>query len=72
MINLWIEHLAEQETPLFDYLYQHHEHEVLSNLRQILRNHLKKPEHVGNRKKLFQTLRAIDKQAELPNPMTLF
>ena len=72
VINLWIEHLAEQETPLFDYLYQHHEHEVLSNLRQILRNHLKKPEHVGNRKKLFQTLRAIDKQAELPNPITLF
>ncbi len=71
IINLWITHLTEHETPLFDYLYQHHGHEVLSNLRQILRNHRKKPEHTGNRKKLFQTLRDLDKQMELPNPITL-
>lgn len=71
VINLWIEHLATHETLLFDYLYQHHEHEVLSSLRQTLRNHRKKPEHVGNRKKLFQALRDIDKHVELPNPITL-
>lgn len=71
VINLWIEHLAEHETPLFDYLYQHHEHEVLSTLRQVLRNHRKKPEHAGNRKKLFQSLRELDNKSELPNPMTL-
>ena len=71
VINLWIEHMAEQETTLFDYLYQHHEHDVLSKLRQTLRNHRKKPEHAGNRKKLFQALREIDKQTELPNPLTL-
>jgi len=71
VINLWIEHFIDHETQLFDYLYQHHEHETLSNLRQVLRNQRKKPEHAGNRKKLFQTLRDIDKQTELPNPMTL-
>ena len=71
VINLWIEHLATHETALFDYLYQHHDHEVLSNLRQIMRNHRKKPEHAGNRKKLFQALRDIDQLTELPNPITL-
>lgn len=71
VINLWIEHLAEHEAALFDYLYQHHEHEVLSQLRQTWRNHHKKPAHTGHRKKLFQALRDLDKQAELPNPITL-
>jgi hypothetical protein len=63
--------LIEHETALFDHLYQHHEHELLSQLRQNLRNHHKKPDHAGNRKKLFQALRDIDKQVELPNPITL-
>ncbi len=71
VINLWIEHFATNETVLFDHLYQFHDHEVLSNLRQVLRNHRKKTEHVGNRKKLFQALRQIDKQNELPNPIIL-
>ena len=71
VINLWIEQFATHETTLFDHLYQFHEHEILSNLRQVLRNHRKKPAHVGNRKKLFQTLRDIDKETELPNPLTL-
>ncbi len=71
IINLWIEQLAEHEKTLFDYLYQHHEHETLSNLRQTLRNHRKKPDLSANRKKLFQCLRNIDNQVELPNPMTL-
>ncbi len=71
IISLWIEHLSTQEKPLFDFLYQHHEHEVLSQLRQVLRNHLKKPELAANRKKLFQALRALDNQTELPNPLTL-
>lgn len=71
IINLWIENLVEHETPLFDHLYQHHEHEILSSLRQTLRNHHKKPEHAGNRKKLFQALRELDQKNELPNPLTL-
>ncbi len=71
VINLWIEQLPEHETALFDYLYQHQDHEVLSSLRQTLRNHRKKPEDANSRKKLFQALRSIDQQHELPNPLTL-
>ncbi len=71
VITLWIEHFAEHEKSLFDYLYQLHDNEQLSSLRQTLRNHRKKPDHAGNRKKLFQALRKLDQQTELPNPLTL-
>ncbi|MGJ8664029.1 MAG: ribosome biogenesis factor YjgA [Marinicella sp.] len=71
VINLWVEHLATHEKELFEYLYQYHEHDVLSQLRQTLRNHRKKPDHVINRKKLFQALRSLDKSEVLPNPLTI-
>jgi|GEM_PF-851630 len=71
VINLWIEHLAAHETVLLNHLYQHHEQDVLAQLRQAWRNHQKKPEHPAPRKKLFQTLRSMDKVTELPNPLTL-
>ena len=71
VINLWIENLGTHEKKLFDYLYQNHDHEVLSNLRQACRNHLKKPDHATNRKKLFKALRLMDQQQSLPNPLTI-
>ncbi len=71
VINLWIEHFVEHEKKLFDHLYQHHDNELLSALRQTLRNHRKKPDNTANRKKLFQALRQLDQQIELPNPVTL-
>lgn len=71
VINLWIEYLTSHEKQLFNYLYQNHSHEELTQLRQGLRNHLKKPGEVSQRKKLFQLLRQLDNQSELPNPQTL-
>ncbi len=71
VITLWIEHFADHEKKLFDHLYQHHDNELLSGLRQTLRNHRKKPDNAANRKKLFQALRLLDQQTELPNPLTL-
>lgn len=71
VINLWIEHIVGDEKQLFDYLYQHHSHDELMQLRQGLRNYSKKPEDAKQRKKLFQILRQLDNQAELPNPQIL-
>lgn len=71
VINLWIEHIVDHEKQLFNYLYQHHSHDELMQLRQGLRNHLKKPEDAAQRKKLFQLLRQLDNQNELPNPQTI-
>ena len=71
VINLWIEHLATHETALLNHLYQHHDQETLAQLRQAWRNHQKKPDQPARRKKLFQTLRSMDKAEELPNPLTL-
>lgn len=71
VINLWIEQLGVDDKPLFDFLYQHFDHELLGQLRQHVRTHLKKPEDTAKRKKLFQVLRQLDQQFELPNPQTL-
>ncbi len=71
VINLWIEQFTTDEKALFNYLYQHFEHEFLGQLRQNLRNHSKKPEDAALRKKLFQALRHLDQKTELPNPQTL-
>lgn len=71
VITLWIEQLAAHEKELMDHLYQTHDNEQLTSFRQVLRNHHKKPDHVGNRRKLFQALRTLDQQVELPNPLTL-
>lgn len=72
VITAWIEHLTENEKPMFDYLFEHHPHDEVSTLRQTLRNFKKKPDHPHNRKKLFQALRSLDNQHELVYPLTLF
>lgn len=71
IINAWIEHFIEHEKALFEHLYQNYPQDELSQLRQTLRNYKKKPDNSNNRKKLFQTLRSLDQQQELPHPMTL-
>lgn len=71
IINAWIEHLIEHEKALFEHLYQNYPQDELSQLRQTLRNYKKKPDISNNRKKLFQTMRSLDQQQELPHPMTL-
>ncbi|MCX7553932.1 DUF615 domain-containing protein [Marinicella sp. S1101] len=71
VINLWIEQMGVDDKPLFDFLYQHFDHEQLGHLRQHVRAHMKKPEDSVKRKKLFQALRQLDQQTELPNPQTL-
>ncbi|WP_223787611.1 ribosome biogenesis factor YjgA [Marinicella meishanensis] len=71
VINAWIELFAEHEKALFDHLYTDHGHDVINALRQTLRNHRRKPELAELRKKLFQALRKLDQQQELPNPQTL-
>ncbi len=71
VINTWIEQLATDESVLIDHLYQNYSHDEVGQLRQTLRNYKKKPNDSNQRKKLFQTLRGLDKQHELPHPMTL-
>lgn len=71
VINLWIGYFADHEQALFDHLYTVHDHDVINELRQTLRNHRRKPAQSDLRKKLFQALRKLDQQQELPNPQTL-
>jgi len=69
IITLWIAHLITDEKIMFEHLYSLYDHDVINPLRQLLRNHLKKPDNAINRKKLFQALRKVDQISELPNPM---
>ncbi len=71
VINAWIEQFSIDETALINHLYQCYSHDDLGQLRQTLRNHKKKPDDSNQRKKLFQLLRSLDKQQELPHPMSL-
>ncbi|MEZ5470851.1 MAG: ribosome biogenesis factor YjgA [Marinicella sp.] len=71
VINAWIEKLVTDETTLIEHLYQSFSHDEIGQLRQTLRNHKKKPEDSVQRKKLFQALRKLDRQQELPHPMVL-
>lgn len=71
VITLWIDHLLTDATPLLNALYADFDHDEVSSLRQLLRNFSKKPDHAATRKKLFQALRQMDMQHELPNPLML-
>jgi ribosome-associated protein len=71
VLNAWIEQLDELEAELTDHLYAAHDPDLISTFRQCLRNHRKKPADAATRKKLFQALRQLDKQQELPHPFSL-
>lgn len=70
VINLWIDQLLTDANPLLNALYQQHEHSEVGTIRQLTRNLSKKPDNPAARKKLFQALRQLDLQTELPNPLT--
>lgn len=71
VINLWIDQLLIDANPLITALYQKHDHSEIGTIRQLTRNLSKKPDQAAPRKKLFQALRQLDLQAELPNPLAL-
>jgi ribosome-associated protein len=71
VINAWITDLPEHEAALTQYLYQVHDPDLISSFRQCWRNLRKKPEDSNTRKKLFQSLRALDELSELPHPLSI-
>ncbi|MFC3195470.1 ribosome biogenesis factor YjgA [Marinicella sediminis] len=70
VINAWIDRVNEDESAMVDQLFLHHDHDLISTFRQCLRNLRKKPNDTATRKKLFQALRQLDEQQELPHPMS--
>ncbi|MCX7545211.1 ribosome biogenesis factor YjgA [Marinicella gelatinilytica] len=65
IINQWLTAYIDHEKTLNAYLYEHFPHETLNELRNLVRNYLKKPEPPHS-KKLFKALRELDNQEPLP------
>ena len=65
IINQWLTAYIDHEKTLNAYLYEHFPHETLNELRNLVRNYLKKPEPPHS-KKLFKALRQLDNQQQLP------
>lgn len=69
IINHWIEQLttdSDQQTILIEKLYEHYEREQIQLLKQLLRNHSKAKQKTTIHRKIFQQLRSLDNQKNLP------